>query len=76
MSWASLLYRYKSLGPAHCYAPRSYHISKNLREPVGSSASGCMRTEATEKMSNKLKSLQLFKTVSRTYVVSFHEFSY
>ena len=53
MSWASPLFKYKSLSPAHLYAPRSYHIPQNRREPAGTSISGYMPTEATEKMSNK-----------------------
>ena len=76
MSWATPLYRYKSLSLAHRYAPRSYHIPKNLREPAGTNTSGYLLTEATQKMSNKMKRLQLFKTVSRTNVASFHAFSY
>ena len=40
MSWPSPLYRYKSLGPAHRFALRSYHIPKIRREPAGTITSG------------------------------------
>ena len=49
MSGVSTLYRYKSLSPAPRYAPCSYHIPKNRREPVGTSTSGYLRTKNVEK---------------------------